>query len=109
MTRDQSDQTFGSALLCPWALVLYGSNAPVGRRPGTSIAYLTDDESDHFLGGEVFYSKRDRRWFYRYKHAKKFGKDKVLHIFPITTKNAQGGPPSAMIARAKSQLPRRTE
>jgi hypothetical protein len=109
MTRDQSDQTFGSALLCPWALVQFGSNAPVGRRPGTTIVYLTDDEGDHFLGGAVWYSKRDRRWLYRFKHAKRYPKPEILYFFPLTTKNAHGGPSPAMIARARAALPRRTE
>jgi hypothetical protein len=103
-----SDQIFGSALAHPWALMIYGSNAPIGRRPGTSVVYLTDDEGDHYLGGEVHFSRRYGRWLYRYLHAKRISKDKVLHIFPVTTKSPHGGPWPAMIARARAALPKRT-
>jgi hypothetical protein len=105
MKVHETDQTFGSALTHPWALMIFGSNAPEGRRPGTSVVYLTDDEGDHYLGGEVHYSRRYGRWLYRYLHAKRIPKDKVLHVFPLTTKNAYGGPPLAMIARARAALP----
>jgi hypothetical protein len=109
-------QTFGSALRCPWALVRFGSNSPVGRRPGTSVAYLTDDEGDHYLGGLVeFYRKRNTlspggswntpRWWYRYKHAKRIPKSDVLHIFPLDDKSPLGGPLKAEIRRARLALP----
>ena len=117
-------QTFGSALKTPWALVVFGSNAPIGKRPGTTVAYLTDDEGDHYLGGLVgFYRKRatlklvdgryvttdpgDPRacWHYRYQHARRIPKSELLHVFPHTDKSKWGGPTEADVRRARKALP----
>jgi hypothetical protein len=100
MTR----QTFGSALLRPWALVKFGSNQPNGRRPGTSVAYLTDDEGDHYLGGYVEFG-RDRCWHYRYQHAKRIPKSDVLHIFWTMSKSSYGGPRPAELISARKAVP----
>lgn len=104
-----TNQVFGSALRQPWALMIYGSNAQVGRRPASSVVYLTDDEGDHYLGGEVaYYRKRmapAARWYYRYQKAKRIPKDQVLHRFPSDNKGYFGGPSSTEIARARRALP----
>jgi hypothetical protein len=100
-----SGQIFGSALRYPWALVKHGSNQPNGRRPGSSVAYLTDDEGDHYLGGFVWYERRRGQWFYRYAHARKLPKSDVLHIFP-NGKSRTDGPSAAQIALAKRAVPK---
>lgn len=97
-------QTFGSALTFPWALVKFGSNQPNGRRPGTTVAYLTDDEGDHYLGGYVEYG-RDRCWHYRYQRAKRIPKTDVLHIFNRIMKTSYGGPTPKEIRVARKAVP----
>jgi hypothetical protein len=103
-------QTFGSALQRPWVLVVFGSDQPNGRRPSTSVAYLTDDEGTCYLGGLVeFYRSREEttaRWHYRYKHAKRIPKDEVLHIFPVTDKSKWGGPTLKEVRRARKAIPK---
>jgi hypothetical protein len=105
MTR----QTFGSALACPWALVIFGSNAPNGRRPATTVAFLTDDEGDHYLGGLVEHyrdtNEPSARWHYRYRHAKRIPKEEVLHIFNVASKSPWGGPSKQAISKAKKAIP----
>lgn len=102
-------QIFGSPLRRPWALVKFGSNAVPRKRPCTTIAFLTDDEGDHYLGGLVeFYRGRDdptHRWHFRYKHAKLIPKADVLHIFALETKNPFIGPSKEMVRRARKALP----
>jgi len=107
-------QTFGSALPHPWALVKFGSNQPNGRRPGTTVAYLTDIENaTHFLGGLVeHYRARDEpyaRWHYRYKKAKLIPKTDVLYIFGHTDKSPHHGPSDADVRRARKTIPKTTE
>lgn len=116
-------QIFGSSLKRPWALVVFGSNAPIGKRPGTSVYFLTDDCGDHYLGGAVeYYAKRAKlklvdgryvtvqqaepaRWHYRYTHAKRIPKSDVLHIFAIENKSPFVGPSKDWIRRARKALP----
>jgi hypothetical protein len=102
-------QIFGSSLRRPWALVRFGSNSPVGRRPATTIAYLTDDEGSHYLGGLVeFYRRRDEptfRFHFRYQNPKRIPKGDVLHIFAIENKSCHYGPSKAEIRRAREALP----
>lgn len=103
-------QTFGSALERPWALVKFGSNQPNGRRPGTSVAYLTDDEGDHYFGGFVEYRRSVdhasyKCWHYRYRHSKEIPKSNVLHIFNSTNKSKFGGPGPKEISEAKKAVP----
>jgi len=102
-------QFFGSSLRQPWALVVFGSNAPYGKRPATSVAYLTDDEGEYYLGGLVEF-RRDRSdvcstWHFRYKNAKRIDKADVLHRFGSTNKGKFGGPHKTEIARARRALP----
>jgi hypothetical protein len=112
-----SKQTFGSALKQPWALARHGANQAPGRRPGTSIVYLTDDEGDSYLGGYVWFGRssrvdvdgyhRDRYpcWHYRYKHQRRIAKAEVLHIFRSTDKSKFGGPTPGEIRTVKKALP----
>ena len=103
-----TEQTFGSALRHPWALVTYGYPVPGRRRP-TRVAYLTDDEKTHYLGGVVeFFRGKDEprpRWHYLYKRAKRIPYSDVLYRFPITDKSKWGGPSTREIRRAKKALP----
>jgi hypothetical protein len=114
-----TNQVFGSALRQPWALVVFGSNAPTGKRPATTVAYLTDDEGTHYLGGLVEHYRRSARhvkgvliagdpsarWHYRFRYNKRIPKEDVLHIFLSTIKNAWGGPSMSQIRAARKALP----
>jgi hypothetical protein len=104
-----SKQIFGSALRQPWGLMVHSSTAPEGRRPATSVVYLTDDEGDYYLGGEVMHWRSlgdtRARWHYRYKHAKHIPKTAVLHVFASMSKSPYKGPTPTEIRQVKKTLP----
>jgi len=102
-------QFFGSSLRQPWALAQFGSNQPNGRRPGTSVVYLTDQDGEFYLGGYVeFFRLRGEgfsRWHFRYKKAKRIAKSEIFSFFPNTGKGTSDGPTLAQVRAAKKQVP----
>jgi hypothetical protein len=123
-------QHFGSALVCPWALVMWNAGSSAGRRPATTVAYITDDCGDHYLGGLVeFYRKRSTvkavrdeagkivrydtategdgmpLWHFRFTRERRILKGNVVSFFP-NGKSRQDGPTKAQIAAAKRAVPK---
>jgi len=129
-----SKQVFGSALARPWALVKWGGNQPNGRRPSTTVAYLTDPikGEEHITGYEgglvEFYRKRARlkavrdennkflrydtiepedpsaRWHFRYQKPRTFTLDDICEFFPCG-KSRDAGPSESMVRAAKKRVP----
>lgn len=122
-------QIFGSALARPWALVKWGGNQPNGRRPGTTVAYLTDPIKDAdgiitgYDGGLVeFYRKAAYHtgplnarvlvpgepyasWHFRYQRPRRFDLDAICSWFPCG-KSRDAGPSESMIRAAKRLVPK---
>lgn len=106
-------QIFGSSLRQPWALVKRGDKDTPGKRPGTSVAYLTDRDGDDYLGGYVeHYRARNEafaRWHYRFKAARRFAAHDVVALFP-NPKSRGAGPTERQVRAAKRKLtPNQTE
>lgn len=101
-------QIFGSSLRQPWALVKHGDKDTPGKRPGTSVVYLTDrDGEDFYLGGFVeFYRARNEpfaRWHYRYKAARRFAAHDIVALFP-NPKSRDAGPAQSQVRAVKRKL-----
>jgi hypothetical protein len=123
-----SKQTFGSALSRPWALVKWGGNQPNGRRPSTTVAYLTDPIKDGdgtitgYEGGLVEFYRRGAYhtgprtarvlvppepfacWHFRYQRPRTFAASDVCEFFPCG-KSRDAGPAESMIRAAKKRVP----
>jgi hypothetical protein len=84
--RDVLKRMPSTALKNPWALVQFGG-APAGsKRPGTSVAFLTEEAEDYFVGYLLTLEPNrtigGHEWCSRYDHARRIPKAKVLHVFP---------------------------
>lgn len=107
-------QIFGSALPRPWALVKWGGNQPNGRRPSTTVAYLTDAIKDEtgavtgYDGGLVeFYRRKPDPvplWHFRYSRPRAFALDDVCEFFNCH-KSRNDGPMAGEIKAAKKRVP----
>lgn len=108
-------QVFGSALVRPWALVKWGGNQPNGRRPSTTVAYITDPIRDAggaivgYEGGlvEFYRDKADTwaRWHFRYQRPRRFAIDDICAWFPCG-KPRDLGPSQTMVKAAKKLVPK---
>lgn len=110
-----SKQIFGSALTRPWALVKWGGDQPNGRRPSTTVAYLTDpikDEAGTVVGydGGLVEHYRPRSepragWHFRYKRPRKFSAADIC-CFLSAGKARDPGPTQWEIKQAKKAVPK---
>lgn len=108
-------QIFGSSLSRPWALVKWGGNQPNGRRPSTTVAYLTDPikneagEIAGYEGGIVeFYRKKPdpfAQWHFRYTRPRKFLLGDVCEFFMGCGKGRSQGPPQSEVRIVKQRVP----